>query len=149
MTKQLSILATLFLITTPALAANDGAGSAPAPATKAVPSDRVMRSDANKDQVVDRAEWQAAQKKRFDRLDKNRDGKLSEDELLASGRQSATEQQEKRRSTQFKKADADSDGTVTLDEFIANADPAFTRCDKNQDGRTNSEECGQASKRVR
>src|SRR5262245_43808159 len=47
------------------------------------PPGGLMRYDANKDGVVDRAEWRAGQEARFNRLDSNRDGKLTQEELFA------------------------------------------------------------------
>ena len=43
----------------------------------------IMRYDANKDGIVDRAEWQAGQEARYRSLDTNKDGKLSQEELFA------------------------------------------------------------------
>ena len=42
-----------------------------------------MRYDTNKDGFVDRTEWKAGQEARFKRLDTNKDGKLSQEELFA------------------------------------------------------------------
>jgi hypothetical protein len=132
----------LLLIASPGMAANDTPTDRAAPAPgHARPEGGIMRYDKNNDGVVERAEWQAAQEKRFKRLDTDHDGKLSQDELMA-GAKKGTEEQEQRKSAAFKRLDADKNGVVTLDEFLAQGKHAFARCDSNGDGRTNAQECG-------
>jgi hypothetical protein len=155
MLKFLSLSATaLLLIAGPALAAAD---DPPAPAEKpnrasnSVPRG-LMRYDTNKDGVVDRAEWKAAQEARFKRLDTNGDGKLTEDELFArtpaiGNSVLPTDRQVQRQSSYFQLLDADKDGVVTLAEFMAQADRNFARCDLNKDGRIDTAECRQALQR--
>ena len=157
MLKVLSLsAAALLLIAGPALAAPD---DLPAPAAKPAPAERggrapsgLMRYDTNKDGVVDRAEWKAAQEARFKRLDTNGDGKLTEDELFArtpaiGNSVLPTDRQVQRQSTYFQLLDADKDGVVTLAEFMAQADRNFARCDINKDGRIDTAECRQALQR--
>jgi hypothetical protein len=136
----------LLLVASPGMAANDTPTGQAAPATRpatghARPEGGIMRYDKNNDGVVERAEWQAAQEKRFKRLDTDHDGKLSQDELMA-GAKKGTEEQEQRKSAAFKRLDADKNGVVALDEFLAQGKHAFARCDSNGDGRTNAQECG-------
>jgi hypothetical protein len=157
MLKFLSLsAAALLLVAGPALAAPD---DLPAPAEKPAPAERggrapsgLMRYDTNKDGVVDRAEWKAAQEARFKRLDTNGDGKLTEDELFArtpaiGNSVLPTDRQVQRQSTYFQLLDADKDGVVTLAEFMAQADRNFARCDINKDGRIDTAECRQALQR--
>lgn len=54
--------------------------------------------------------------KRFAKLDKNSDGKLSLEEYQAGGRKQADPE---KRAKLFKKIDADGDGFVSKDEFLA------------------------------
>jgi EF-hand domain pair/EF hand len=146
--------AALLLIAGPALAAPDdlpAPGEKPARASNSVPRG-LMRYDTNKDGVVDRAEWKAAQEARFKRLDTNGDGKLTEDELFArtpaiGNSVLPPDRQVQRQSTYFQLLDADKDGVVTLAEFMAQADRNFARCDLNKDGRIDTAECRQALQR--
>lgn len=157
MLKFLSLsAAALLLIAGPALAAPD---DPPAPAEKPARTSNsvprgLMRYDTNKDGVVDRAEWKAAQEARFKRLDTNGDGKLTEDELFArtpaiGNSVLPPDRQVQRQSSYFQLLDADKDGVVTLAEFMAQADRNFARCDLNKDGRIDTAECRQALQRPR
>src|SRR5580704_10732639 len=151
MLKFLSLSTALLLIAGPALAAPDdpvATPEKPARASNAVPRG-LMRYDTNKDGVVDRAEWKAAQEARFKQLDANGDGKLTQDELFARTPASGnsvlpTDRQAQRQSAYFQLLDADKDGVVTLAEFMAQADRNFERCDLNKDARTDPAECRQA-----
>ena len=155
MLKFLSLsAAALLLIAGPALAAPDdppAPAEKPARASNSVPRG-LMRYDTNKDGVVDRAEWKAAQEARFKRLDTNGDGKLTEDELFArtpaiGNSVLPPDRQVQRQSSYFQLLDADKDGVVTLAEFMAQADRNFARCDLNKDGRIDTAECRQALQR--
>ena len=148
--------AALLLIAGPALAAPDdppAPAEKPARASNSVPRG-LMRYDTNKDGVVDRAEWKAAQEARFKRLDTNGDGKLTEDELFArtpaiGNSVLPPDRQVQRQSSYFQLLDADKNGVVTLAEFMAQADRNFARCDLNKDGRIDTAECRQALQRPR
>jgi hypothetical protein len=155
MLKFLSLSAAALLVMAgPALAAPDDTVATPekpARASSAVPRG-LMRYDTNKDGVVDRAEWKAAQEARFKQLDTNADGKLTQDELFArtpaiGNSVLPTDRQAQRQSTYFQLLDADKDGVVTLAEFMAQADRNFARCDINKDGRIDTAECRQALQR--
>ena len=110
-----------------------------------------MRYDANKDGMVDRAEWKAGQEARFRRLDVNGDGKLTKEELFArtpgANGVLPTDRQAQRQSTYFLLLDANKDGVVALAEFMAQTDRNFARCDTNNDGRINTAECRTALQR--
>jgi EF-hand domain pair/EF hand len=154
MLKFLSLSAAALLIAGPVLAAPDDTVATPekpARASNAVPRG-LMRYDTNKDGVVDRAEWKAAQEARFKQLDANGDGKLTQDELFARTPATGnsvlpTDRQAQRQSTYFQLLDADKDGVVTFAEFMAQADRNFARCDLNKDGRIDTAECRQALQR--
>jgi hypothetical protein len=161
MPKMFTVSAALALVLagTAALAAP---GDTPAPQQTApqqsAPAERggrapsgLMRYDTNKDGVVDRAEWQAGQEKRFRRLDTNGDGKLTKEELFArtpgANGVLPNDRQAQRQSTYFQMLDVNKDGVVTLAEFMAQADRNFARCDTNNDGRIDTAECRGALQR--
>lgn len=155
MLKFLVIPAAALLLATPALAA-PGDTPAPAPATDRPSRGNagIMRYDANKDGVVDRAEWKAGQEARFKRLDTDNDGKLTEAELFArtpavGNSVLPSDRQVERQSAYFQRLDTNKDGVVALEEFMAQADRNFARCDVNKDGRTDTAECRQALNRNR
>jgi Ca2+-binding EF-hand superfamily protein len=156
MLKLLVIPAAALLLAAPALAASGDTPPAPAPATERPSRGNagIMRYDANKDGVVDRAEWKAGQEARFKRLDTNNDGTLTEAELFArtpavGNSVLPSDRQVERQSAYFQRLDANKDGVVTLEEFMIQADRNFARCDVNKDGRTDTAECRQALNRNR
>jgi Ca2+-binding EF-hand superfamily protein len=156
MLKFLSLSAAALVIAGPVLAAPDNMVAAPEKsnrASSAVPRG-LMRYDTNKDGVVDRAEWRAAQEARFKQLDTNKDGKLTQDELFArtpavGNSVLPSDRQVQRQSSYFQLLDADKDGFVSFAEFMAQADRNFARCDLNKDGRIDTAECRQALQRTR
>jgi Ca2+-binding EF-hand superfamily protein len=157
MLKRLVIPAFILLLAAPAFAAPGDTPSPSAPTATDRPARAnagIMRYDANKDGVVDHAEWKAGQEARFKRLDTNNDSKLTEAELFArtpavGNSVLPSDRQVQRQSAYFQRLDADKDGYVTLTEFMAQADRNFARCDVNKDGRTDSAECRQALQRNR
>lgn len=80
--------------------------------------------DKNGDGVADLTEFVNSAQERFDRLDKDGNGLLSEDET----------QREGRRGGDRGKADANDDGSVDRTEFIASAQSRFEKMDKDGNG---------------
>jgi hypothetical protein len=78
------------------------------------------RMDSNKDGKVTLAEAEALGKAKFTELDKNKDNVLAGDELKGPH-------------PRFRRADSNGDGKVTLAEATAKGQEMFTRLDKNKD----------------
>jgi Ca2+-binding EF-hand superfamily protein len=155
MLKLLVIPAAALLLAAPALAApGDTPAAAPTADRPSRANSGIMRYDANKDGVVDRAEWKTGQEARFKRLEADNDGRLTQDELFArtpavGNSVLPSDRQVERQSAYFQRLDANKDGGVTLEEFMVQADRNFARCDVNNDGRTDTGECRQALRRNR
>ncbi|MFZ5779015.1 MAG: EF-hand domain-containing protein [Pseudomonadota bacterium] len=155
------VLPISLVLASPTLAASgDPDDDASKPAVRSAPpadtsrSGRgIMRYDANGDGVVDRDEWVAGQSARFQGLDRDGDGKLSQEEMFARTPAAAsvlpTDRQVQRQSTYFRRLDTDKDGSVTLAEFLTGSERNFARCDANKDGRTDTAECRVALQRNR
>ena len=99
-------------------------------AAPAAPTAKPMRADANGDGVVTRAEAAAAADARFTALDRNRDGKLSADEM--PGRRW-------KRDDSTPRPDAGRPD-ITREAFRARALERFDRMDANRDGRVDKSE---------
>jgi hypothetical protein len=80
------------------------------------------KMDTNGDGKVTLAEAQAAGKQRFERMDKNKNGVVSKDEIPGRGERFLA------------KADANKDGQLTLAEAQAHTQAWFQKKDANKDG---------------
>jgi EF-hand domain pair/EF hand len=146
MLKFITLATTMVVLAAPAFAQSTtppATTSSPTPQAETKPARTatgMLRYDANKDGVVDRAEWAAGQEARFKQLDKNGDGKLSSSELAPGGANDRSD-------AAFKRLDTDKDGSVSQAEFMAQADRNFARCDSDKDGKITTAECRQALKR--
>lgn len=74
------------------------------------------------------ASEQSREAKRFDRVDKNRDGKITRTEMLSP------------RVKDFRKLDVDGNNLLTFDEWSVATDNRFKGADKNGDGGLSREE---------
>lgn len=101
----------------------------------------VRRLDAAGNGYVTQDEFVAAARKRFARLDRNGDGKLTPDEL-GSGRggHAGSGTRAQRAQHRFDKLDANHDGVVSAEEFGAAAIARFKALDAAGDGRVTAAE---------
>lgn len=102
----------------------------------------VRRIDTAGNGYITPDEFVAAAQQRFARLDRNGDGKLMPDELTRGrGRAAAASgklaQFARKR---FDKVDADHDGVVTADEYVAAARALYAQFDAKHDGRVTAAE---------
>ncbi|MGE0742367.1 MAG: hypothetical protein AB7O98_13580 [Hyphomonadaceae bacterium] len=102
-----------------------------------------FQADANNDGVLTRQEFDAGSEARFAQMDSNNDGQLSREER----RESRAERREGRRGGHHRgggwmltRADANEDGNITRDEFLARPIEHFNRLDANSDGVISAEE---------
>jgi Ca2+-binding EF-hand superfamily protein len=114
------------------------------------------RMDANKDGKIDQADRGAKRAQMFDRLDANKDGSVSRDEFAAAqkardgqarkpgedrmGKRGDRHGGGKRGMMMLRMADANKDGTITRDEFMAAHGKHFDMTDANKDGKISPEE---------
>jgi Ca2+-binding EF-hand superfamily protein len=97
----------------------------------------VFQSDANSDGILTRQEFDAGRTATFTRLDTNNDGQLTREERRAErgehhGRRGGGRHGGGMHG--FEGADANSDGNITRDEFLARPTQMFDRLDANHDG---------------
>ena len=102
--------------------------------------DPLARADANGDGIVTRAEMLADTDARFAALDTNKDGKLDQAEVQAAGGM---------RGRMMGRADANGDGTITLEEQRAQASKRFDMMDTNHDGKLDQAERDAAMEMMR
>jgi len=86
----------------------------------------LARFDRDGNGVVSRDEMRAAASEHFDKVDANKDGRITADEMQAAGRDRA--------SKHFAKKDKNGDGKLTRDEVAHMPDQVFARIDANHDG---------------
>ena len=94
--------------------------------------------DANHDGVVSKDEFLASASAKFAQFDTAGDGKVTAAEIESAPK---TQERAVRIADRFvKKMDANADGVVTQDEFVAAAKARFARLDKNSDGYLDADE---------
>lgn len=98
-------------------------------------SHRLFGADANNDGVVTRQEFDAQRATHFASLDADNNGQLTREEMRA-GRQERRGRHGERGGGGFglARADANEDGNITRDEFLARPIEHFDRLDANDDG---------------
>ena len=103
-------------------------------AQDSAPSQRgVFQADANNDGVLTRQEFDAGRNARFAHLDANNDAQLSREEMRAM-RGDRHHRGRRGGMHSLRGADANSDGNITRDEFLARPLQHFDRLDANDDG---------------
>ena len=107
----------------------------------------VKRLDTAGNGYVTQDEFVAAAQKRFARLDKNGDGKLTPDELGSRDRHGADSSTgaapgkgAQAASKRFAAIDTNHDGVVTLDEYVAAAQARFAKLDLQHNGKVTASE---------
>ena len=101
----------------------------------------VFRSDSNSDGVLTRAEFDAGRVAQFTRLDADNNGQLTREEMRAEHGERGGEHRGRRGHRGgpgghggFEGADANNDGNITRDEFLARPIAMFERLDANHNG---------------
>ena len=84
--------------------------------------------------VVSRDEMRAGALERFEKIDTNKDGRITLDEIQAAGKEHAAHR--------FAKHDKNGDGKLSRDEVARMPDQMFSRLDKNGDGFLTPDEIG-------
>ena len=111
------------------------AGSAQAQ-DKGQPSKLFERLDANRDGKITNEEMVVLTSQRFTRIDVDNDGNITAVELQAKMKTNA----EKRSKRVMKRADSNGDGMITREEFLAQAEKRFARVDTDKNGAISMEE---------
>lgn len=94
--------------------------------------------DANHDGVVTQAEFVAAATTRFQQIDARGTGKVTASQIASSPQ--ARERATRAVAHLVKRLDANGDGVVSQDEYLAAARKRFTRLDRNGDGFIDADE---------
>lgn len=103
---------------------------------------RFERLDKNKDGAISRDEAETPLIRAFDRADKNKDGVVDAAEIKAIADRAATKNANRgqKLAKRFERADSDRDGKVTRAEFLAKMPRWLARADDNGDGRVTKAE---------
>lgn len=101
---------------------------------------RFDRLDANHDGAVTLAEYVAGAKALYAEFDSRHDGKVTADDIAASPR--AQKRTLRVAEHLVRRMDANGDGSVSRDEFLAAAKARFARLDRNGDGYLDPSEAG-------
>jgi Ca2+-binding EF-hand superfamily protein len=100
---------------------------------------KLKQMDANRDGAIDKTEWQGPPE-RFDAIDGDRDGRITDAELKALGARAGEGRwMDKGADAAFRRFDADQDGRITAEEWKGRPE-SFQRLDENKDGAITREE---------
>ena len=112
----------------------------------------LFEADSNNDGTLTRAEFDASRAARFETLDANHDRQLAREEMR-SGRERGEHggrghhRRGGHRGMHLERADANNDGAITRDEFLARPTQMFARLDANSDGVISADERPQRRER--
>jgi Ca2+-binding EF-hand superfamily protein len=122
-----------------------GSGSAAAQETDAQSAERYFnRLDQKKQGFITLADMQRIEAKAFKRIDDNKDGEITLSEYnfgIPDDRQDVIDRFTRR----FRLADADSNGRITMDEYMAFCAKVIDAADANKDGQVTKDEFVAAS----
>lgn len=104
------------------------------------PGERLQRMDKNKDGKLSKDELPAQAWERLSRFDANKDGFLTKEELARAG---AGLRGRRNPDAMFQQMDKNKDGRLTRDEVPAQAWERLSRADANKDGAITKEELAQ------
>lgn len=110
------------------------------------PADMFAQADTNHDGVVSRQELLAARAARFDKLDRNHDGVLTDADMPRFVQHNEAMMQKFHMMQQM--ADANGNGQVDRDEFVAAGERMFAMLDSNHDGVIDQAEMQQGLQRM-
>ncbi|MET0251356.1 MAG: EF-hand domain-containing protein [Novosphingobium sp.] len=96
--------------------------------------------DPDGDATVSRADEQTKAGERFDALDANKDGVVSEDEMAAAAKAQGSGQGQRGPGGGMRRADADGDGKVTKAEYLAAQLERFDQQDADKNGQVTKAE---------
>ena len=96
------------------------------------------RIDTNHDGVITQDEYVAAAAALYNKIDVNGTGEITADQIASSPR--AVKREQRVAAHEVKKMDTDGDGSVSRDEFVTAAKTRFSKLDKNGDGFIDADE---------
>lgn len=103
-------------------------GTAREPALPAMPQGLLQGEAGDLPDTVPEASARTREQKRFDRYDKDRDGRITRDEYLASRRKA------------YAKLDTNGDGRLSFDEWAAKTSQKFATADADKSGTMDARE---------
>lgn len=106
--------------------------------------DKLKSADKNGDKMISREEAKAMPRmeKNFDKLDGNKDGQISKEEMAAA-RKAHQQERKQKAEERYSKADIDKDGAISREEAgkgLPKLAKNFDAIDANKDGKASKEE---------
>jgi Ca2+-binding EF-hand superfamily protein len=104
--------------------------------------DRLANADANKDGMIDKDEFKATRAALFERMDRNSDGVLDDQD-----KHQRSERRAEHAAKMRAELDSNRDGKVSKDEFTSAPAPFFDQADTDKDGVLSAKELEAAKSR--